>query len=102
MLYTLIAVSLFLVWNTRYRGPKQFAYAFFGIQLALNALWSVVFFGFQQIDFAVVVILTLMVNIFLTAREFYPISKPAAYLMLPYALWVGFAAALNVGIAILN
>ncbi len=102
LLYVLIGISLYLVWVTKYDRSKRAAFTFFGVQLALNTLWSLVFFGGHWLWGGVVVITVLLVSIIVAARLFWPISKTAAYLLVPYMLWVSFATALNIAIAVLN
>lgn len=104
LLYLLIGVSLYLVWASPLTYPytKTAAYIFFGIQLVLNLMWSLVFFGLHAPAFAAVVILMLLVAIVLTMVSFWPISRWAALLLVPYLLWVSFATALNVAVALLN
>ncbi|MBL8160281.1 tryptophan-rich sensory protein [Candidatus Saccharibacteria bacterium] len=102
LLYTLIGISLYLVWSAKTKHSKRNAYLAFGIQLALNALWSLVFFGLQQPWLGVGVIIALLVMIILTMREFWPIRRYAAYLLVPYLLWVCFATCLNIAVALLN
>lgn len=101
LLYTLIAISLYLVWRRRVsRGDR--AYWWFAVQLILNTLWSVVFFAGHQLWLSVAVIVALLIAIIGTIRAFWPISRLTAYLLTPYLAWVVFASALNLSIAILN
>lgn len=102
VLYALIGVSLYLVWVASYKEAKKPAFVTFGAQLLLNALWSLVFFGLHLPWAGVVIIALLLVTIIATIRLFWPISKTAAYLLMPYVAWVIFATALNVGVAVLN
>ena len=102
LLYLLIGLSLYLVWITKTKSSKQRALIWFGVQLVLNALWSIVFFGLHQPWLAVVVILGLLVSIALTMRSFAGFSRTAALLLIPYICWVSFATVLNISIAILN
>jgi tryptophan-rich sensory protein len=74
----------------------------FLIQLVLNALWSVAFFGLESPLYGVIVIAALWAAILLTTLKFFKVSPVAAVLMLPYILWVTFAAVLNVSILVLN
>jgi translocator protein len=101
-LYLLMGISLCLVWTARYKGAKRSAFVLFGAQLVLNALWSLVFFGAHWPWGGVVIIALLLGAIVLTIRTFLLISKPAAYLLVPYALWVSFASALNIAVALIN
>lgn len=105
ILYLMIAVSLFLVWKNKTKiknNSKKKAYWIFGIQILLNSLWSIVFFGMHQILLACIVIILLWISIILNIFYFYKISKTASYLLIPYLLWVSFASLLNFAIWILN
>lgn len=101
MLYVLMGVSLWLVWKSG-SSEKKKAIRLFIVQLLLNAMWSPVFFGSQSIGSALVVIALLWVAIVLTILTFKNISKPAAWLLVPYILWVSFATYLNFAMWILN
>ena len=102
-LYFLMGIALFLVWN---KGlDKRFnrnAFILFIIQLVFNSLWSIVFFGMHQLLISVFVIVILWLLIFINIVQFGKISEAAAYLLLPYILWVSFASYLNIAIYILN
>ena len=74
----------------------------FTSQLGINALWSILFFGRQFPLGAFIEILFLWISIVASILLFYRISKPAAYLLRPYILWVTFAAMLNLAIVLLN
>ena len=103
LLYTLMGIAAFLIWNRR-NGKKKIktALVLFSVQLVLNSLWSIIFFGLHLPQYAFLEILVLWVFILLTLLSFYKISKPAGLLLLPYILWVSFAAILNLSIMILN
>lgn len=75
---------------------------FFGFQLLFNALWSIVFFGFQNPFWALLVILVLLGLILQTIKCFKIVSRTAAFLLIPYLLWVCFALLLNYKIWELN
>lgn len=102
LLYLLIGIALYRIIATKTERSKKNAYTYFGVQLVLNTLWSVVFFGLRQPVLGCVVIAALLVFIVLTAREFYRLNRVAAYLFVPYLLWVCFASYLNAGVALLN
>lgn len=74
----------------------------YGVQLALNLLWPIVFFGGQKYLAAFVVIIALWVAIFITIRRFMQIDETAGDLLIPYLIWVTFAAYLNLGVFLLN
>ncbi len=100
-LYIMMGISLYLVWTVESKLKKA-AMRLFWVQLALNLAWSIVFFGMRNPDLAFVNILLMWVFIFLTIKAFYPISKTASYLLIPYLAWVSFASVLNLAIVILN
>jgi len=102
LLYFLMGVSLYLVWNKKNSKQKKTALIFFSLQLALNSLWSVIFFGMRQPLIAFLEIIILWLFILLTIIKFFPISKKSAYLLIPYLLWVTFASVLNFYIVKLN
>lgn len=103
LLYILMGISLYIIW-TKKSNPKQkkFAIYLFAIQLILNTLWSILFFGLQNPLLAFIEIIFLWAAILLTIINFKKISKPAAYLLIPYILWVSFAAILNFSLYYLN
>lgn len=102
-LYTLMGISLFITWKNRKRlkGIKSTMTIFF-LQLLLNTLWSIVFFGMHNIGMALVVIIFLWIFILAMIVTFFRISKSAGLLQIPYLLWVSFAIYLNYSIFILN
>jgi tryptophan-rich sensory protein len=103
VLYLLMGVSLYLVWSKGFGSKKgKAALNFFIAQLFLNFLWSILFFGFHSPILALVDIAALWIMILLTIVKFLPISKTAAYLLIPYLLWVSFASLLNLSILMLN
>lgn len=102
-LYLLMGVSAFLIWQKGWaRKDVKIALSVYGVQLVLNALWSIVFFGMQNPGLALVNIVLLFVSIVATMVLFYKISRPALYLLIPYILWVSFASYLNYAIYALN
>ena len=103
ILFTLMGVAAFLVWRRGLRVPGvRSALMIFLLQLALNSLWSVVFFGSRSIAGGLVVVVFLWLAIAWTIKRFLAISKPAAALLVPYIIWVSFAFILNVSLVILN
>ena len=102
-LYLLMGIAAFLVWRVGLENRRvRTALIIFLGQLVLNALWSVVFFGMQSPLYGVIVIAILWLMILLTILKFARISAAAAWLLVPYILWVSFATALNISIWILN
>lgn len=103
VLYVLMGVAAFLVWKNGWqRKDVRTALGVFGVQLLLNAIWSIIFFGFQSPGWALVDIILLWLAIIWTISIFYKISRPAAHLLLPYLFWVSFALYLNYAIWVLN
>lgn len=96
ILFLLIAISLYLAW-TRAENKKQKSEIIlaFGINLLLNILWSVFYFGMRNPFLALLEMIFLIVSIRIMMKVTYKISKPASYLLWPYLLWVLFAAILN-------
>ncbi len=102
-LYLLMGISLYLIWskNTKQVEVKQ-ALVIFAIQLVLNALWSIVFFGLHSLLGSSLLIIVLWLAILLTILRFHKLSPPAGYLLIPYLLWVTFASVLTWAIYLLN
>lgn len=101
-LFLLMGYALYLVWTSESGKNKRLAFWAFGIQMVLNALWSIIFFGLNSPGGALIEIVFLWLAIFATIIAFAKISKPAAWLLLPYILWVSFASYLNYAIWALN
>ncbi len=102
-LYALMGIAAFLVWRAGTDRPEvKRALGLFAAQLVLNGIWTPVFFGAESIVGGAVVIVTLLVVLALTVRAFFRVSRVAAWLLVPYLLWVGFAALLNLSIWGLN
>ena len=103
LLYILMALALYLVWKKEAPRPeKTKATILYVMQLALNALWSVIFFGMREPTLAFAEIIMLGFAVILTARSFSKIATVSGRLFIPYIAWVVFAAALNLGIVVLN
>lgn len=101
MLYALMGISLYLVWTSNVKSKQQ-ALKYFFVQLGLNAMWSIIFFGLKKPGLAFFEIIALWIAIYLTIKAFKKISKMASYLLYPYLAWVSFASILNLSIWILN
>lgn len=101
-LYLLMAVAAWRVWRCRDAPDRSRALAVFGVQLALNLGWSVLFFGLQMVGAAAVEVIVLLAAIVACALLFRRIDGTAAVLLAPYALWVAYAAALTISIWTLN
>lgn len=102
-IYVLIVVAAYLVWQRRDGSTNYLtARAVYIIQMTLNFSWSIVFFGLHAIAGGLMVIILLWMTILLNIRWFGKFSKTASWLLLPYFLWVSFAAILNYSIFSLN
>ena len=103
LLYTLMGIAGYLIWIKGIdKKAVRIALIFFAIQLVLNSLWSIIFFGLRLPQQALGEIIILWFFILLTLGSFYKISKSAGLLLLPYILWVSFAVILNFFIVKLN
>jgi len=95
-LFLMMGIALFLVWQKNWNTKeKRLALLVFALQLSLNVLWSALFFGQRDPAAAFTEIIFLWLAIVFTIDVFAKISKPAAWLLVPYLLWVTFAAYLN-------
>lgn len=102
-LFALMGIAAFLVWKRGlHRLDVKIALGIFLGQLALNTLWSIIFFGMHSPGGALIEIIFLWCAILVTIIAFAKISKPAAWLLMPYILWVSFASYLNYMIWALN
>lgn len=101
LLYTLMGVSAAAIWQQTdpRRGPALTVY---GLQLAANFLWSLIFFNAMALGWAFIWLLGLWALILLMIARFTAILPWAGYLQIPYLLWVSFAGYLNLGIFLLN
>ena len=103
LLYAMMGVAAFLVWRTGAdRASVRGALGWFGLQLALNAAWSFAFFGARSPGLGLVVIGVLWAALAWTTDRFFRLHAVAGALLIPYLLWVSYAAALNGGIWLLN
>jgi len=103
ILYTMMGLAAYLVYLKLGEGGfARGALILFFIHLCFNSLWSILFFGLKSPGLALIEIILLWGMILALIIVFYPIDKRAAYLMLPYILWVSFAAILNFSIWRLN
>jgi tryptophan-rich sensory protein len=96
VLYILMGIALYLVWSY-----KSLVILFF-VHLLFNGLWSIIFFGLKSPAYAFLDIVILWILILVMAFKFFKVRKTAGYLLLPYLLWVSFAAILNYYLWILN
>ncbi len=100
ILYLLMGIALWLIWEKKGVEPeaKQWAIVIFIIQLLFNAKWSIIFFGMHSVSLALIDIILLWISILITIILFSKISKGAAWLLVPYILWVSFAGVLSFAI----
>lgn len=98
VLYIAMGVAAWLVWGERYRSDVRPAITLFLAQLALNALWTWVFFGFGLYALAALEIAVLWIVLQATAIQFWRIRPAAGALLIPYLAWVTYATALNIAI----
>ena len=102
VLYLCIAVAGWRVWRSAPQVARGRAFAVYGAQLVLNLTWSVLFFGLQRPDLALINIVVLLIVIITNAILFWRHDRWAGALFVPYAMWVAFAAVLNASIWMLN
>ncbi len=102
-LYILMGIAFFIVWNSHAKLEKRYTgYTYYWLQLLFNFLWSFLFFYLHRPDLAFADIILLFLMIVGTIGSFRKVSKTAAWLLVPYLLWVLFATALNFSIWRLN
>lgn len=103
LLYAFMGIAVYLVYKSDIQIPeRRKALALFALQLFLNFMWSIIFFRFNMLWGAFVIILLLDIAVILTISTFNLINKKAVVLMLPYLFWILFATYLNAGLAFLN
>ena len=103
LLYALMGIASHLIYTAKYSaGLAGNALLFYMLQLIFNFFWSIIFFNWEAYLLAFIWLLILLALIIVTTVKFYRISKAAAYLMIPYIIWVSFAGYLNLGIYLLN
>ena len=99
----LMAIAAWTFWrHAENAGLRRTGVIWFGVQLVLNVAWTFAFFGLHQPGYGVVTILFLLLAILITIVVFDRASRTASLLLVPYFLWVAFAAALNAGTFLLN
>lgn len=101
ILYALMGISAFIIYTSDAK-EKRPALIIYGTQLFVNFMWSIVFFRFKMFRLSVVLILTLLGLIIAMIIIFRRIRPSAAYLNIPYLLWIVFASYLNIGVLLLN
>jgi tryptophan-rich sensory protein len=101
-LYLAMGIAAWIVWRKRHERPVTLPLSVFAVQLALNGLWTPLFFGMRNPGIAFLDIVALWLAIAATIWWFSSVSKQAAYLLVPYLVWVSFALILNLEIWRLN
>ena len=101
ILFVLMGISAAMIF-TDTSAKKDDALFFYAVSLVLNFSWSIFFFNMQSFVLAFVILIALWLSIILTIVKYYSINKTAAWLQLPYLLWVTFAGYLNFAIVLLN
>ncbi|MFA6919217.1 MAG: TspO/MBR family protein [Patescibacteria group bacterium] len=102
-LFILMGISLFLIWNSQKKDKnRKVFFVVFIINLILNVLWSLIFFGLHMTGLAFLEVILLALSIIILMVLSWKISKTAAFLLAPYLLWVCFASFLNYNLWILN
>ncbi len=102
-LYTLMGIAAYLIWQKK--TPKKLidaALKLYLLNLVFNSLWSIIFFGLNNLQLAFLEIVALWLTILLLVRYFYRLHRWAVYLLLPYLSWTTFAMGLNFVILLLN
>ena len=96
-----MSISYYIVSNSssKYKDESKIAYI---VQLIINSLWSLIFFGFEAYLLAFIWIIILLISVIVMILYFYKVNKTAAYLQIPYVLWITFAGYLTLGIYLLN
>ncbi|OQA31167.1 MAG: TspO/MBR family protein [archaeon ADurb.Bin336] len=102
ILFLLMGVALYLILESKSSNQKNLAIILFAMQFFFNVLWSFLFFGLKSPLLGLIGIIVLWFSILATILSFYKISKKAAYLLIPYILWVSFATILNLAILLMN
>ena len=102
ILFILMGISAARIYNIGGRGGNSSALTVYGIQLFVNFMWPVIFFSLELRLAALFWLLLLLALVILMIVRFYRIDKTAAYLQIPYLIWLLFAAYLNTGVFILN
>lgn len=103
-LYVLMGIGSWMIWlkRNKLRNQVPTALIIYFITLVLNFLWSILFFKFENPTLAVVNIALLWASIVWLITKWKPINRTAAYIQIPYLLWVSFATILNAAIVYLN
>ncbi len=101
-LYTMMGIAFYIIWKQPATDTRKKAFQLFIIQFVLNFFWSIIFFSLHSIGAALIEIIVMWIFILLTIIQFSKLSKPAAWLLVPYIAWVSFATLLTASIWKLN
>lgn len=102
ILFLMMAISAWLIWQRGLGKKERVALGIFLLQLGLNVLWSIIFFGWHNLGLAVLEIIALWLSILWTIKSFNRLSPLAARLLWPYLAWVSFASYLTIAFWWLN
>ena len=96
LLYALMGIAAYLVWKVRHQKKEaEGALLLYGVHLFFTSLWSLIFFGLQNLGLALAEIFLLWLLIIYTMIFFFKVSRPAGWVFVPYLIWVSFAMILN-------
>lgn len=101
ILYLLMSISCYLIVQSNDKDKKE-GIILYAIQLVINSLWTLIFFGLGAYLLSFIWIIILLIVVIIMMAKFYNINKIAMYINIPYVLWLLFAAYLNLGIYLLN
>lgn len=101
-LYIMMAVSLWRLWESPSALPRRRALIWFLIQLALNAIWTPLFFGAHAVLTALIVLVLMICAVCATILHAMRVDRLAAWLLVPYLCWIAYASTLNAGVLFLN
>ncbi|GAB5051736.1 TspO/MBR family protein [Pediococcus ethanolidurans] len=103
LLYLLIAISGYLIFQSiAFKKEKATSYILFTIQLGLNFVWSIIFFGGNYYWIGVLIVILLNLVVLACLLQFYRVNRMASLLLMPYFIWILFATYLTIGVAVLN
>lgn len=101
ILYILMGVSSYLIFESN-SDEKESALVFYGIQLIINSLWTIFFFKLKWFLVSFILVLIILLLVIVMIIKFYKINKLAAYIQIPYVIWLIFAAVLSYNVFLLN
>ena len=101
ILYILMGISSYLIFESNDKNSRE-ALIIYGIQLVINSLWTYFFFNLRWFLFSFILVIIILVLVIIMIKKFYGINKLAAYLQIPYVIWLIFAAILSYNVFLLN